>query len=211
MEAELERLRVILAGRKIPEAREALAALAASLENIDEQQRLVLAASGSTERRRAIDVSAEIASFHDIVRPLLDGQGVTIKVTTTAAEVLRTEMRPENFFCLLQILTSNAVEWARRVESPTIWISASATEEHCEVIFSDNGPGISLDICGRIFDPLFSRKEAGRGMGLTIARQLVEAHGGRISLLIDGRRRQGAAFQILFPRKRSRATIYNGA
>jgi signal transduction histidine kinase len=44
-------------------------------------------------------------------------------------------------------------------------------------------------------------------MGLTIARQLVEAHGGHISAIIDGRRK-GAAFQILLPRKRSRATIY---
>jgi signal transduction histidine kinase len=46
-------------------------------------------------------------------------------------------------------------------------------------------------------------------MGLAIARQLVEAHGGRIELLIDGRRK-GANFRLVFPRKRSRATLYNG-
>ena len=46
-------------------------------------------------------------------------------------------------------------------------------------------------------------------MGLTIARQLVESHGGRISVILDGRRK-GANFQILLPRKRSRATIYGG-
>ena len=91
-------------------------------------------------------------------------------------------MRPENFFCLLQILTANAVDWARRVESPRIRIVVACDRgDHCEIVFSDNGPGIPLDIVGRIFEPLFSRKEGGRGMGLTIARQLVEAHGGRIS------------------------------
>lgn len=210
MRAELDRLSVTLAGRKIPEAREAIESLSGSLDNINEQQRMVLAASGSVERRRAIDVSAEIAAFQDLVRPLLDGQGITIAVEIAARDVLRTEMRPENFFCLLQILTSNAVEWVRRVEVPRIRIVVEATEEHCEIVFSDNGPGIPEDIVGRVFDPLFSRKEGGRGMGLTIARQLVEAHGGRISVILDGRRK-GANFQLLLPRKRSRATIYNGA
>ena len=45
-------------------------------------------------------------------------------------------------------------------------------------------------------------------MGLAIARQVVEAHGGRISVVQDGRRKRGACFQLLLPRKRSRATIY---
>ena len=207
MQAELEKLRTILSGRRIPEAREAMESLAGSLAHINEQKQLVLAASGSGERRRAIDVTAEIAAFQDVVRPLLDGQGFAIEVISPPKDVMRTEMRPESFFCLLQILVSNSLDWARRVESPKIRIVVSPTDDHCEIVYSDNGPGIPLDIAARIFDPLFSRKEGGRGMGLTIARQMVEAHGGRISVIQDGRRK-GASFQILLPRKRSRATIY---
>jgi signal transduction histidine kinase len=207
MQAELERLRVILSGLKIPEARDAMQNLAGALRHINEHQQLILAASGSAERRRAIDVPAEIAAFQDVVRPLLDGQGFTMEVVYPGTEVLRTEMRPENFFCLLQILLSNSIDWARRVEDPRIRIVVAAADEYCEIVFSDNGPGIALEIAGRVFEPLFSRKEGGRGMGLTIARQVVEAHGGRISVILDGRRK-GANFQILLPRKRSRATIY---
>jgi len=207
MQTELERLQTVLAGRRIPEAREAMESLAASLEKIEVQQRLVLAASGSSERRRAIDVAAEIASFHDLICPLLDGQGIRMEVTFQASEVMRTEMRPENFMGLLQVLTSNAIEWTRGIDNPRIRIAVYADEEYCEIVFSDNGPGIAGSIADRIFEPLFSRKDGGRGMGLTIARQLAEAHGGRINLIIDGRRK-GAAFQILLPRKRSRATIY---
>lgn len=209
MQSELEKLRVVLAGRKIPEAREALEVLGTALENIHEQQKLILAASGSTERRRAIDLTAEIAAFQDVVRPLLDGQGFTIEVASSASEVLRTEMRPENFYSLLQILTTNAVDWARRVDGPKIRLALNPAGENCEIIFSDNGPGISSEFAERIFDPLFSRKEGGRGMGLTIARQLVESHGGKINLIMDGRRK-GTNFQILLPRKRARATLYNG-
>jgi C4-dicarboxylate-specific signal transduction histidine kinase len=207
MQAEMERLCTVLAGRKIPEAREAMQALMESIDHIHEQQQLILAASGSAERRRTIDVTAEIAAFEDVVRPLLDGQGFTIEVVSPAQEVMRTEMRPETFFCLLQILMSNSLDWARRAETPRIRIVVAGAGDYCEIVFSDNGPGITIDVAGRVFEPLFSRKEGGRGMGLTIARQLVESHGGRISVIIDGRRK-GAAFQILLPRKRSRATIY---
>jgi signal transduction histidine kinase len=207
MGLELERLGTILSGRRIPEARETMESLAESIRHIIEHQQLILAASGSTDRRRAIDVAAEIAVFQDVVRPLLEGQGFTMEVVCPAQEVMRTEMRPERFICLLQILTSNSLDWARRVEAPKIKIVVSTALENCEIVFSDNGPGIAADISDRVFDPLFTRKEGGRGMGLTIARQVVEAHGGRINVILDGRRK-GASFQVLLPRKRSRATIY---
>ena len=64
-----------------------------------------------------------------------------------------------------------------------------------------------FELAEKVFEPLFSRKEGGRGMGLTIARQMVEAHGGRIALITDARRR-GANFLITLTRKRSRATGY---
>lgn len=207
MQAELEKLSNVLAGRKIPEAREAMDNLTASFAHLNEQKKLIMAASGSNERRRAIDVTAEIASFQDIIRPLLDGQGFAIEVVYPAEEVIRTEMRPENFSCILQILVSNSLDWARRVDSPKIRIVVSATVDQCEIIFSDNGPGIDPNIVGQIFEPLFSRKEGGRGMGLTIARQVAEAHGGQINVILDGRRK-GANFQILLPRKKARTTIY---
>jgi hypothetical protein len=45
-------------------------------------------------------------------------------------------------------------------------------------------------------------------MALTIARQQLEAHGGAINILLDARRK-AANFLLTFPRKRSRATLYN--
>ena len=63
------------------------------------------------------------------------------------------------------------------------------------------------DVADRVFEPLFSGKEGGQGMGLTIARSIVKVHGGEIQALTDGRRR-GASIRILLPRKRSRATVH---
>jgi C4-dicarboxylate-specific signal transduction histidine kinase len=170
---------------------------------------MLLAASVSTERRRAIDVVAEARAFRQFITPLLDRQAASMEISCPEAGVLRTEMRPENFCCLLQILATNSLEWLGGTEEPRIRIQLSGDQDRVVMVFSDNGPGIPFEIASRIFDPMFTRKGGGRGMGLTIARQLLDAHGGRIHLLMDGRRR-GANFEIVLPRKRSRATIYDG-
>jgi len=53
-----------------------------------------------------------------------------------------------------------------------IRVALTSEGDWCEIVFSDSGPGIPAQISGRVFDPQFSLKEGGRGMGLTIARRL---------------------------------------
>jgi signal transduction histidine kinase len=202
---ELDRMKEILFRRRIPEVRDSIAGLGASLENVDKTLRVIGAATGSAERRRAIDLVAEARSYKQLVDPLLAARGVEMELSIQDCELLRSEMRPENFYSLLQILTSNSLDWMKGSESHRIKLALRGLEDGCELIFSDTGPGVPFELAEKIFQPTFSRKEGGRGMGLTIARQMVEAHGGRISLLMDGRRR-GANFLIVLSRKRSRAT-----
>jgi signal transduction histidine kinase len=144
-----------------------------------------------------------------MIQPQLVRRDVRMEIDSPRQGVLRIEMRPENFHCLLQILTSNALDWMPSDGERRIRAVLAAREAFCCLTFSDSGPGIPEDVARRVFEPLFSRKEGGRGMGLTIARNIVESHGGQIYLLQDGRRR-GANFCLLLPRKRSRATYYNG-
>ena len=72
-----------------------------------------------------------------------------------------------------------------------------AGDDAIEVVTEDTGPGIAAEIVADIFEPFYSRKSNGMGMGLSISRTIVEAHGGRLwSVPRDGR---GAAFHVSLP------------
>ena len=57
-----------------------------------------------------------------------------------------------------------------------------ALPEHAEVLITDSGPGIPEEVRLRIFDMHFTTKTSGTGIGLYVARSIVEAHGGEISV-----------------------------
>lgn len=68
----------------------------------------------------------------------------------------------------------------------------------------DEGPGIAPEVAEKIFEPFFSNRGGGTGLGLPIARQIVESHGGRIEVL--PRAERGTTFRILLPRRHERAS-----
>jgi len=79
-------------------------------------------------------------------------------------------------------LVRNALEALASVEgrARTLLLQTTATDDALEVAVSDNGAGLSAEIAEKMFDPLFSTKSGSLGMGLSISRSIVEAHGGRL-------------------------------
>jgi signal transduction histidine kinase len=65
------------------------------------------------------------------------------------------------------------------------------------VAVEDTGPGLEPAIAQRIFEPFFTTKPDGMGMGLSICRSIIEAHGGR--LWAAGCEPRGALFQFMIP------------
>ena len=66
-----------------------------------------------------------------------------------------------------------------------------------EVVFQDDGPGILQQNASSVFEPFFSTKEGGSGLGLTISYNIIAAHGGTLELVPN--HVQGACFRVFLP------------
>jgi signal transduction histidine kinase len=71
------------------------------------------------------------------------------------------------------------------------------------VAVTDCGIGIRPEVAERLFNPFFTTKSAGLGMGLSICRSIVEAHGGWISA--SGKDGFGATFEVVLPLQQEEA------
>lgn len=85
---------------------------------------------------------------------------------------------------------------------PEVVVSISARQTTLEgnpawhITIGDNGPGLRADQYDKIFEPFYTTKSKGTGLGLPIARRIVEAHGGRMGVDTKG---PGATFWISLP------------
>jgi len=83
-------------------------------------------------------------------------------------------------------------------ESGTLAVSVhTENKDWAEVTWRDTGPGIALEVLGKVFEPLFSTKAKGIGFGLSICRMIAESHGGSIDASSEPG--QGAAFVVRLP------------
>jgi signal transduction histidine kinase len=156
-------------------------------------------------KRRTIDLASELEAFERATVHLLADYGVRLNLEVPDRGLIRCDIPPETLQQVLHILLWNSLEWIEPDTKGRIRISARGGKKFCHLIFQDNGPGISKEFAEHVFEPGFSLKENGRGMGLAIIRHLLSGHGASIQLLGD-RRRSGTSFEMLFRRKQPRVT-----
>jgi hypothetical protein len=96
-------------------------------------------------------------------------------------------------------LIMNAVEAmvSSDVSSRRLAVRTEAVEGQALVSIADNGPGLDTDDPDRVFEAFFSTKAEGIGMGLSICRSIIEAHGGRI--WATNNRVRGSVFSFTLP------------
>lgn len=99
-------------------------------------------------------------------------------------------------------LARNAIEAMRdgHVREPKLVIEANLStksENIIEITMRDNGPGFPAEIKDKLFEPHFSTKSYGIGLGLTVSRTIIEKHGGQLTAQLNSL--GGACFQFTLP------------
>lgn len=99
-------------------------------------------------------------------------------------------------------LLQNAVDATEGVVQRLVTVRATCANDAVEVAVADNGTGLDDLAKGRLFDTFYTTKPQGLGLGLSLSRSIVEAHGGR--LWAENLKEGGAVFRFTLPLPRSR-------
>jgi len=162
--------------------------------------------------RRHTDLVVVLKRALTLIEGRARKQGVQIQ-TDVPAEGVFLQIDPEQIQQVLINLLLNALD--ALPHGGAIQISLNAKREidpayqAIEVRVHDSGKGIAPAIRARLFEPFVSSKETGLGLGLSICKRLVEAHGGTIGG--DNSREGGAVFSFSLPTNNGKQLTENGS
>ena len=98
-------------------------------------------------------------------------------------------------------LVKNAVQ--AMGEGGRLAIALTADDRDLTVAFRDTGSGIAPEDFRRLFEPFHTTKAGGHGIGLSVVKRIVDAHGGRID--VSSKPGEGTCFRLVFPLATRRA------
>ncbi|MCO5144242.1 MAG: ATP-binding protein [Oligoflexia bacterium] len=157
-------------------------------------------ARGPKLSRTKTDINKLLEESYDLYQPLLKEKGISF--TCDLAHIPNTLLDKGQIAQVFGNIIKNAVEsfssdLHRERKFIRLVSSFSHDDKMIEVTILDNGVGISREDRESIFNPFYTNKAKGNGLGLVNSRQIVEAHGGVISF--DSAAGQGSKFTIRLP------------
>lgn len=139
-----------------------------------------------------LSVNKAIYDVLTLMADTLTGIDVSVDVRPTTLEV---RADPSLLDQLLVNIVKNAAEAAAEGDAPALRITAGLEYGRTMLRIADNGPGIPDDAADQLFIPFFTTKRDGSGIGLSLSRQIMTAHGGDIAI---GRRGAWTVVSLVF-------------
>lgn len=131
-------------------------------------------------RSRTVDLRSPLQAAMDAAEPAFAAREASLDregIGGLSVEVRGDEETLEQLFLNLLLNAAGALEAGGRA-----WVEAERGEEEVVVLVRDTGSGIPESELERVFEPLYSTREDGTGLGLSVARRIAEGHGGRIEI-----------------------------
>ena len=141
-----------------------------------------------------VEVAELIESWRGDVAPAI-GEAVDLQIDSTA---VRGVYIRADALKLAQVLTNLAVNAKEAMPlGGTLRVDASVVDERVHIAVADDGSGMTAEQLARAFEPLYTTKRGGTGLGLPISFQIVAAHGGQITANSEPGR--GTTFDVILP------------
>ena len=158
-------------------------------------------------RRESVDLRRLIESVVRLLAGELKAQRITLGLELDRRELPVHVVRIHIEQVLLN-LVQNAIDAVRLARGRRREVAVRAARSPAGIVgvaVHDTGTGISEGVAKRMFEPLFTTKRGGLGMGLAISRSIVEAHGGRLWVAPGERDGGGATLRFTLPLAGARA------
>ncbi|SHM65144.1 sensor histidine kinase [Flavobacterium saccharophilum] len=130
-------------------------------------------------KKEKIELQQLIDNGIQVMNPLFKENGIEVTNEITFKRWI--EVDAQQIEQVLINLLTNCIHALKNVSQKKIFISAEAKENRTFIRITDNGNGIEKEIEDKIFLPFFTTRNEGAGIGLTLSKNIIEAHGGYIS------------------------------
>lgn len=130
-------------------------------------------------KKEKIELQQLIDNGIQVMNPLFKENGIEVTNEITFKRWI--EVDSQQIEQVLINLLTNCIHALKNVSEKKILISAEAKENRTFIRITDNGNGIEKEIEDKIFLPFFTTRNEGAGIGLTLSKNIIEAHGGYIS------------------------------
>lgn len=151
-------------------------------------------AGGHAVRPRLVDVGGWLGDLLDFFEPSCQGAAVELR-RLVATELPQVLVDPDLMKQAILNLLTNALQ--ATPPGGEMMVRARSTGDRVRIDVIDTGAGIPPDVMPRIFDPYFSTRESGTGLGLPTVRRIVAEHGGEVG--VTSERGKGTCFTVTLP------------
>jgi two-component system nitrogen regulation sensor histidine kinase NtrY len=137
----------------------------------------------------------------DVIRNVIsifEQEGVVINFECSLPKI-ELEADKDQLIRAINNLLQNSIQAFDWKEDGTINLKIDLEDDTCKIVITDNGKGIPLERQNKVFVPYFTTKSTGTGIGLSITKQIIENHNGKI--YFESQENKGTTFFIELPIK----------